>query len=407
MIIRRLNILLLFTGFIFICSILSGTEEQAAWKGKIESIDGVKTIKNPDSPVFGYIELNLESDLILTYGKGEDDIFGGISAIYQDSKNNIYVLDADRYRIASFDPTGKYRFSFGNKGNGPGEFKRPIDFFIGEKDKIYVLDDRLIHIFDISGKFINQIKLNNTAFAFTVYENNHYVITFFGYSSNERKREAVVGYFNFNSILEKELGRFIDRDVVKRQLEGKKMSFNLAHYYSPELQFTRSANNLCVFGFPERYELFLSNEKGEIIMIIEKEEEESTISNEEKDMLYERYGVPVEKMWSKQIVKEAMQYPSHRPFFNMIRIDDQNRIYVRKIRSILERKKNPQYKPGFLFDVFDKDGYFIYQILIPFLPDLIRNGYLYSSSSTDDGTVELKRFKIINWPEMKTGLKQN
>lgn len=40
-------------------------QQNPQWKGKIEYEDGVKVIVNPNEPLYGEIELDLEEDLII------------------------------------------------------------------------------------------------------------------------------------------------------------------------------------------------------------------------------------------------------------------------------------------------------------------------------------------------------
>ncbi|NVM56388.1 MAG: hypothetical protein HWN66_22005, partial [Candidatus Helarchaeota archaeon] len=56
-------------------------------------------------------------------------------------------------------------------------------------------------------------------------------------------------------------------------------------------------------------------------------------------------------------------------------------------------------------DVFSKDGYFIHRIRMGFLPELIKDGRLYDIDEDEDTGEELvKRFKIKNWDQIKTGI---
>ena len=106
----------------------------------------------------------------------------------------------------------------------------------------------------------------------------------------------------------------------------------------------------------------------------------------------ERRGIKL----TKENQEAAFQFPSHRPFFNRVLVDELGRIYVREAESILERSGEVR------LDVFSGKGHYLYRLTIPFTPDLIHSGFLYDISiSEDTGEVRIKRFKIRNWDQME------
>ena len=63
-----------------------------------------------------------------------------------DSKDNLYVVDTQNYRIQVFSPDGKYLKSIGKKGSGPDEFLLIHDIAIDkENDMMYIADSRDAH----------------------------------------------------------------------------------------------------------------------------------------------------------------------------------------------------------------------------------------------------------------------
>ena len=51
-----------------------------------------------------------------------------------------YICDADNHCVAVHDEEGKFLFSFGSKGRGPGCFDRPHDITFGSDGLVYVTD---------------------------------------------------------------------------------------------------------------------------------------------------------------------------------------------------------------------------------------------------------------------------
>ncbi|MGD1837285.1 MAG: 6-bladed beta-propeller [Nitrososphaeraceae archaeon] len=73
-----------------------------------------------------------------------------------DSKDNIFVSDAEKCNIQKFDSRGNFISKFGIKGKGPGEFLKPESMAVDSLDNIYVADfsGRNIHKLDNNGQFI-------------------------------------------------------------------------------------------------------------------------------------------------------------------------------------------------------------------------------------------------------------
>ncbi len=112
---------------------------------------GSAVVKNADEPVKGEWEFALhkawEIDAI-----GED-ILTQVNAIRIDEKGNIYLVENKLLKIYILDPGGKLLYSFGKRGEGPGEIKFPLGFFL-EGGHIIVVDLGRFHYFSRTGQFI-------------------------------------------------------------------------------------------------------------------------------------------------------------------------------------------------------------------------------------------------------------
>ncbi|MCJ7485364.1 MAG: hypothetical protein MUQ25_04250 [Candidatus Aminicenantes bacterium] len=96
-------------------------------------------------------------------------------------------------------------------------------------------------------------------------------------------------------------------------------------------------------------------------------------------------------------VLDEVRFPPNRPFFDGLMADDDGRIYARKLKSVLETRK------GIEFDIFGKDGTYLYKMTLPFSPRLINRGYAYDVTSNDDtGEIKIIRYRIKNWAKIRT-----
>ncbi|MCE9615279.1 MAG: 6-bladed beta-propeller [Lentisphaerae bacterium] len=71
--------------------------------------------------------------------------------------DRLLVADAQRHRIAMFDPEGRFITSFGKRGEGPGEFNFPTHITVDLNGRILVTDslNGRVQIFDRDGTFLS------------------------------------------------------------------------------------------------------------------------------------------------------------------------------------------------------------------------------------------------------------
>ncbi len=96
--------------------VLSFGDQKTEWKGKIGIEDGVKVIQNPEEPLYGEIEFELEEDLSIGNEEDENYLFYRVGDIQVDADGNIYVLDSGNHRVQIFNKNGDYIRTIGKKG---------------------------------------------------------------------------------------------------------------------------------------------------------------------------------------------------------------------------------------------------------------------------------------------------
>ncbi|HJL51822.1 MAG TPA: NHL repeat-containing protein, partial [Arenicellales bacterium] len=83
-------------------------------------------------------------------GSGDNAGFHKPYGVTVDPAGYIYVADTANYRIQKFSPRGKFIWSFGKKGAGPGQFNLPTNVQVDGFFRIYVADyyNNRIEVFD-------------------------------------------------------------------------------------------------------------------------------------------------------------------------------------------------------------------------------------------------------------------
>ena len=367
--------------------------QKTGWQGTIEEENGIKVVNNPAEPLYGELVLELEEDLAIGSVDDENTTFYQIGGIAVDSQGNMFVMDSGNQRIQKYDKDGNYLQTIGRKGQGPGEFMRPFDFLLDEKENIYVLEIRKIHVFDPRGNSIKDMNLQTFMMGFTPGADGNIIA--YGFVPAEQGQDYGVVIIDQEGKTTKTIVKFQGtRTVVRRDSQ-----FSLSHEYTPHLGFSPVQQTGAIYGYNPEYTLFLTDRSGDTILIIKKDEPFYPITRKEKDKIIDdalestaRRGA----RWPRDVVEEGANFPDHRPFFDGIASDDRGRILVRKIKAVLDESTEVE------FDIFSNDGYFLYTTKLPFTPILIKDGYLYKSTYLEE-TSEYKviRYKIKNWDKIK------
>ncbi len=74
---------------------------------------------------------------------------------------NIFILDFFAGTLYSFSKSGEFMETIGGRGDGPGQYLEPLDFYL-DKDGIAILDYGKILHYDQDGEFIESKRTNGT-----------------------------------------------------------------------------------------------------------------------------------------------------------------------------------------------------------------------------------------------------
>lgn len=364
--------------------------------------DNVKVVKNKKEPYFGDLTFDLEIDLNISDKASKKFEFHNIGNITLDNQENIYALDIGKNQVIRFDKTGNYLQKLGRKGQGPGEFERPSNLFIDNQHNLYVSDQRKLSIFNSSGKFVKSVRLDYGIQEFFVDSESH-IIAISHIITEEETKKGILK-FDINGKKVREMVIFPDiRAITRKDKEEKRFNIKVYHEYNYWPYLYPITSQKFIYAYPFEYKMFKMDIEGELELIIEKEESPKSISSKEKRRIVERIEEHISRIgrrFPRELIENACQFPPHRPFFNRILVDDKERIYVRRVDSILDKSEVIR------FDIFGEDGYYLYKTKLPFTPEIIRKGHIYDiyySEELDD--IGIKRYKVKNWSDIKSSLR--
>lgn len=147
-------------------SILVFSVFSRSYSQTIETVDGIKTIRNKDVKT-----QNLDNNEYLEFvrkigdmeGSDENLLFYLPADMIVDNEDNIYILDVGNYRVQKFDYNLNFLLSFGGKGQGPGEFLFMGRMNLNSKGELVISENRQkkYEVFDRNGKWLRSFKTEN------------------------------------------------------------------------------------------------------------------------------------------------------------------------------------------------------------------------------------------------------
>jgi len=352
------------------------------WNGEIEYENGIKVIKNPQEPLYGEIEFELEEDLSIGNDRDDNYLFYRIRDICVDDDKNVYVLEYGNFRVQKFDRNGQYLLTVGRKGQGPGEFEGPARLAVdNDTGEIYVKDRSRVEIFDREGNYLRDVLVKNTLYDFVVDGNRN----LWGILSilTETFPLHVFAKLDNRGAIEKEVAQF-PFEWTQSQLGENVLILTTDEEH--DISIARRNGDSLIYGFSKEYRINAIDMEGNVLFIIRKDEPPRSFTSQELKK-YDRGRVKV-------------NLPSHKRYFYNLYTDSEGRIYV-------QRDKGGRYETGKReYDIFSKDGYYLYKTTLPHPPLFIGNGFFFTRTENEESGEELvKRFRIKNWDLIKERMK--
>jgi len=384
---ERLEILIFLVMYLALSYACSKRAEDTGWSANIEIVDGVKVVTNPVEPKFGVFAFDLEEDLAIGDVNDEDYFFLRYVTLDVDDEGNFYVCDGGNRRVQKYDKNGTYVRTIGRQGQGPGEYMYPSSLFFDDVGNPCVHDSPSLIYYDKNGVFQKKVLIKGFYSRFF----SGPLGTFLGLTQPSARTK---GGAKSSIIQVGENGEPI-RTIAEYPISYSKSEKGvIIHWYTHHIAVTQRSPDSFYYGFSREYKVNVADSKGGTILIFTKEEKPQSISGEEKELTKkEGIWIAIETNYPEK----AIVFPDQRPYFLRFISDDSGRLYVIRFRSIL--KKDEQLRS---VDVFSREGIYLYRMNWPFIPDLIKRGFLYEVRENEDtGDIKILRHRIINWNKFK------
>jgi hypothetical protein len=351
-----------------LAAIVSLADQKPAWKGTISKEGDVTVVKNPKEPLYSPSAFKIEDDISVGGESHPAYVLSEIWSVAVGNDGMIFVLDGKESNVKVFDRGGKFVRIIGRAGQGPGELHSMRSIFCAEDNTLaVVMMDRLSY-FKPTGELIKDVSL----------------ASIFGTDLRPATRGEFYGYF-------------IVRDNANPRYELRRLDGALQTLYTiessptpnstrdgfdpvfPIVRWGKLSGDRVVCGYAVKYELRIHDSHGRVVRKIRLYPDPVPFTQE--DLEERTKDVPA-------ALKTNLKVPKYFPSFRYVVTDDEDRIYVATFERL------PAGRKGYFFDVFDLDGRYLANVILPAPSVLIQKGYLYASEETEDGYPVLKRYKV-------------
>lgn len=358
-----------------ILAVAWGCKGEQAWKGSVETVDGVQVVRNPKTPMYPQGALELQEELTIGVAEGaEEYTFVSLRGIAVDDQGVIFALDQRKPRVDVFSGDGSHIRSIGRRGQGPGEFQTPFFIALAPAGEIMVGGMDRLSFFDRTGVFLRSQENTVQPFAFIKFlENGDAVGTRMVMEEQNPRFEVVL------------CGRDIKPKIVLASspmpepppVPGESGKYAL---FASVIRWDISGGReiVCADG-QEGYRLSVFDAGGRPIRTIHKEYDPVPVSDLDVARQMKRHGFQS---------RDEVTIPRFLPPIWWVYADEDGRIYV----STWQR--NPDSGIA-LFNIFDQQGRYLCDYLIPGEPLVFKDGKLYAIVQDEEGFQYIKRYRMI------------
>ncbi len=359
-----------------------------AGRPEIEVVDGVKTIRNPETPKYGTFAFDLVEDLAIGEEKDEAYFFPQSASVNADGQGWIYVCDVGNRRVQVYDRNGAYLKTLGRQGQGPGEYAYPMGVFFDAIGDACINSGRSLVVFGPDGVFKKNILIKTSLSGFVLGPGD----TIVGRTQPNIREEGGPK----NKLLQLGPDGEVLRTIATYPVNGVSPGQVLFHWYSGQLAFCPRSDDSLYYGFSLEYKVHVIDGEGRELFAFSTAEKSQGITGQEADLTRES-GIFA---WYGQGDPRTapLDLPDHRPFFTRFYNDDSGRLYVIRSKPITEKDVKTSD-----IDVFSKDGYYLYRMTWPFVPQVIKGGFLFEVRQDAEASLtRIIRHRITNWGDFKS-----
>lgn len=371
---------------LILAAVLFGCKKAEEESVKIEIIEGIPHIMNPELPIKGSILLEVEKQLEVNPYEHEEIGLKRFEAV-KDEDGEVILFDVNNAEAERFTKEGDYIGSLFRKGQGPGEFTRFSFMYIRFMDgQIWVTGRGKLAKFNKQAQFIEEFRLGDSTADFI--DRNHYV-------TNKRIR---TGEDSNLQIMIKKISETNEIEEGPVLMEGTNLGMILIPpgggfddgWGTPDIEYAVDRNTKKIYVAKNtEYKIHVKDPEGNTIYVIETPYERVALSGKEKEMMIEPFLHSFNE--SKQKFLDA--YPDKLMAFMEMKALPNGHVAVYRISGPNE----------FEIDIFDDQGKYVYKIEPPENIDFKRADFYdfgFTTVETVDEFPVYVEYRVKNLPEI-------
>jgi hypothetical protein len=392
------NILLIFVWLSLLFTFCSQSNEAPYIPGKkvltLQDKEYKKVIKNEDIPVNGEWDFNLQEEWRVD-GAGDNPLVW-VGSVWIDDDGTVYLLDGKYGKVAVFSSRGKFLFSFGEQGEGPGELMQPGSLFLVGKYLVIQDIGNKIHYFNKKGEFVNTFKYG----MYTRPKDFLDEFTFITLRSNPEKKQEkeTLEIHNIKTEEKAVIAEIISEVPVEASNGEGSGSINIQigdeNLSIKVVTGIDTRHKEIYFGRNDNYVIKKTDPNGSGLLSFSIEgRKRKPVPLWYKKRLVEPIVIDGRKLSKKMENKLIKNMPDQSNYFNNIFIDETGLIYV-YVTDITN-------KGGQEIDIFSSQGKYLYHAIIELPKELRKRGtlvikgeHLFAFAADEKDDRKLVKYKI-------------
>jgi hypothetical protein len=323
------------------------------------------------------LQMNLKKTVLV--GK-QDVTFYAISSICEDDEENFYVMDYKAYKVYKFSPTGKFLTGFGQKGEGPGDFKMPARVYFSKKSGIIVTEMmNEASIFTREAKFLKKINLAaKFGHTFKVKYAGGALFSAELQKPDKRRHQVIVD--QALNIVNNDLLSRPDWEVVGN--DGMRYTLSFPEF-TPVLLF-EYFNGYAAAAITNKYEILLLKD-GKVVRKLTRDVSPAKISSNEKDKFTKE--IKDIKDWAPSVKNKFIKgIPKYKNFLRKILIS-KDYFFAFRVKEDTLKEESP-----YPVDVFNLSGEYLGSIHMKKFPKLISGKHMYFTETDEDDDLVVVKY---------------
>ncbi len=339
------------------------------WGGSISAEGGVTVVKNPIGPKYGPEVFTLVEELSIGESEGSEEyMFQQVTGIAIGMEDRIYAVDYGAKQVKVYDQHGRHVRTFGNAGEGPGEFQLPRTIEGAPWNEIIIGDINRITYFDLEGEYKRNLPMTRVRMLGLQHDADGNIL---GLVINRKNESYELQKFD------SELNHLLSFASSPLPSSGEYRSKRSLYFSVLRWDLTSSGQVVCGYA-GDGYVINVFDGSGSLNRRIEKEYDPVEVDQAEAEN--ELKDLPAE-------VRESYYAPDHFPPFRTLYADDQGRIFVLTYEDAPDGQ-------GSFYDVFDSEGIYIARLPLKSPPRVFKNDRMYAVEEDEEGFHVIKRYRI-------------